>query len=274
MDALGASGYLLEQDVATTLAGLGLAVSTNRAFRDPDEDKSREIDVQGLISITVDKEHSFQVIAEVLCECKRHNAPLVFLSRAKTPADDVRIPQEYVFPNATRLVPSHGPEMIALNSVTAYEQLGLGPLHYYTSQRSKAVQFARLTRDKGQWAASHGGLFESIFYPLAKALTARQSDVAAMQGPGWGRVWLFFPIVVVHAPMFVVDVHASPQTAVPTNHVTFVRELRTGTVSGFFMVDFVTKDHLSTFVADCVLPFARAVATACDSQPQIVGGRF
>src|SRR4051794_34728823 len=45
MAAIRDSGYLMEQEVATQLEGCGLHVRTNVAFEDPDEGKSREIDV-------------------------------------------------------------------------------------------------------------------------------------------------------------------------------------------------------------------------------------
>jgi len=45
IEALDASGHLLEQQVATELEALGYSVITNRAFTDVDEGKSRELDV-------------------------------------------------------------------------------------------------------------------------------------------------------------------------------------------------------------------------------------
>lgn len=48
MDAIEQSGYLLEQHVATQLESLNFYVKTNIAFEDPDEGKSREIDVSAV----------------------------------------------------------------------------------------------------------------------------------------------------------------------------------------------------------------------------------
>ena len=46
IQALKKSGYLMEQVVATQLENLDFHVHTNWAFRDPDEGKSREVDVR------------------------------------------------------------------------------------------------------------------------------------------------------------------------------------------------------------------------------------
>ncbi|HZQ90365.1 MAG TPA: hypothetical protein VFA60_01075 [Terriglobales bacterium] len=49
--AIKASGYLIEQEVATILEKLGFHVQTNRAYQDVEESKSREIDVWAIGSV-------------------------------------------------------------------------------------------------------------------------------------------------------------------------------------------------------------------------------
>src|SRR5256885_17075425 len=103
LHALRASGYLMEQQVATQLERLEFHVVTNRAYEDPDEGKSREMDVWAskdagrhrpsaeVPGITVD--------VELICECKNNqDTPFVFLGRPQNPAGPDPEPQEYQFP--------------------------------------------------------------------------------------------------------------------------------------------------------------------------------
>ncbi len=52
--AIRESGYLMEQEVASVLEGLGFHVQTNRAFEDVDEGKSRELDVAAVSRVHSD----------------------------------------------------------------------------------------------------------------------------------------------------------------------------------------------------------------------------
>src|SRR5712692_10210423 len=98
--ALQASGYLLEQDVATVLESHDFLVQTSRAFLDPDEGKSREMDVWAYKQVFRDEGQRLSVSLELICECKNKGNPLVFLSRLRNRADRSAVPNEYVFPVA------------------------------------------------------------------------------------------------------------------------------------------------------------------------------
>ena len=56
VDALKQSGYLMEQEVATQLEALDFHVSTNMAFEDIEEGKSREIDVSAIKRVAHNEE--------------------------------------------------------------------------------------------------------------------------------------------------------------------------------------------------------------------------
>src|SRR3954449_9449103 len=74
--AIRASGYLLEQEVAQRLEGIGFHSTTNRAWEDPDVGQSRELDIwaRRLIPITGYPEAAVQL--ELLCECKNNSYPV------------------------------------------------------------------------------------------------------------------------------------------------------------------------------------------------------
>jgi hypothetical protein len=96
--ALGESGFLMEQEVATALEEAGLHAETGRAYLDPEEGKSRELDVVGFLRHSHDEARRRLVTIRLLCECKNTARPFVFLARRKTQADLLRNPQEYLFP--------------------------------------------------------------------------------------------------------------------------------------------------------------------------------
>lgn len=70
MSAIRDSGYLMEQEVATQLEQRDLHVRTNVAFEDPDEGKSREIDVVAIKRVAHDENSKLAAFVELLVECK------------------------------------------------------------------------------------------------------------------------------------------------------------------------------------------------------------
>jgi hypothetical protein len=50
-------------------------------------------------------------------------------------------------------------------------------------------------------------------------------------------------------------------------HVTLSRDIRTANTKGTFLIDFVNREHLTTFVATKVLPFAEGVADRVSKDP-------
>lgn len=99
MAAIEASGYLMEQEVATQLERRGLHVRTNVAFEDSEEGKSREIDVTAITRVAVDETEKVGALVELLVECKNTANPFVFIARPKNEADRRR---SLSFPTNTR----------------------------------------------------------------------------------------------------------------------------------------------------------------------------
>jgi hypothetical protein len=80
-------------------------------------------------------------------------------------------------------------------------------------------------------------------------------------------VHLCFPTVITSGRLYFVD--ATEENSVPkeVSHVILLREIRTMNTSGHFMIDFVTKDGLSSFVQNKVQPFVEAVVQRVASLP-------
>jgi hypothetical protein len=207
---------------------------------------------------------------ELLCECKNTSNPFVFLARRKSKGDFERSPAEYLFPMRVVQVPRGA----GFAEVPPFRHYGLRSDHYQFQQKLKAVQIVRLDRTRGKWAADNNAVFTSLVYPLAKALRAFQERhvyaMGALRAPSpvevgsgqWLLASLYFPIVVVRSPLWVVDVHRDPVTPERVPFITLERELKSAAISGRFAIDFVQQPYLEDFVGSCVRPFAVAVERA------------
>ena len=66
MEAIRQSGYLMEQHVATQLEALNFYIKTNVAFEDPDEGKSREMDVSAIKRVATNESAKVGAIVELI----------------------------------------------------------------------------------------------------------------------------------------------------------------------------------------------------------------
>ena len=255
MAAIEASGYLMEQEVATQLEHRGLHVRTNVAFEDLEEGKSREIDVTAIKRVAYDENAKLAAFVELLVECKNSSNPFVFIARPKNEGDRHRRPQEFVFPFEYKMKKDLGGGRGTYREIPAFNHLGFDKVFDAHVRPWKAVQFCRIDRSGKSWHANHGGLYDSIFYPMAKALNARQKEMPKGARPDdWRYIWLFFPLVVTSGDLFLIDSSAENPRPEPVNHVSFQRELKSGKLSGTFLVTFVRQQALETFLAGVVDP--------------------
>ena len=80
--ALGNSGYLMEQEVATQLEARDFHVFTNQAYEDIEEGKSREIDVVARKRVAHSEKSKLSAWVEIVVECKNSTNPFVFIGAA------------------------------------------------------------------------------------------------------------------------------------------------------------------------------------------------
>lgn len=258
MQALNDSGYLMEQEVASTLEGLGYGVQANCPFEDIDEGKSREMDVRAVRSIARNEERRVAALFEIIVECKNSANPFVFIGRPKTVGDDLYSPDEYRF-----FIPEYEASKQAENRTRrvqltpAFRHRGFNKVHYAYKRPEKAVQFCRIDRKGAAWHANHAGLYDAIFYPMAKAVESRRKQVKSFPDAlGWRYMCFFVPLVVVSGDIFWVDSGVSAPTPEARSYVTFRRQLMSKNLSGAFTLDFVRQDYLAQFVEQCLGPIA------------------
>ena len=260
MTAIKESGYLMEQEVATLLEKRGLHVRTSVAFEDPDEAKSREIDVTAIKRVAHDEQAQLAAFIELIVECKNSSNPMVFIARPKNESDLHASPQEFIFPFRYEMKKDLGGGRGLSREVPAFRHLGFDKAYIEHQNAWKAVQFCRIDRKGGGWHANHGGLYDAIFYPMAKAIVARMKDVPRGRRDEWHYFWFFFPLVVTSGDLFLINSATETPTPSPVDHVTFKRELKSGKLSGSFMLTFVRQQSLDAFVRTVVEPIGALAA--------------
>jgi hypothetical protein len=271
--ALDASGHLMEQQVASELERLGYNVSTNRAFTDSEEGKSRELDVFAHRTFLLDEERRMSVGVNLLIECKATSAPFAFLTRSLPPL--VRQGEEFIFTYHTPGADRSESKVASGGSEPAFAALGLEKHYWATRDPTRAVHVSRLDRQSGSWSAKNTGIFDSITYPMAKALRAFK---APFLNPNhgydpvhdWCWTTLFLPVAVIGSKLFAVDGTVDDPSAVEVEHIRLRRELRASDLKGMFEFEFVQRDRLGHFVNSLVTPFGEKLAEIAQDTPNLV----
>ena len=271
VDALKSSGYLMEQEVASKLETLGLHVFTNWAFEDPDEGKSREMDVRAIKRVAHNEETGLSAFVELLVECKNSINPFVFIRRKKNETDNLYTPEELVFPiSEYQANKALGKNRGLMKKIKPFFHLGFDKKHYDFNRSHKAVQFCRIDRKGKTWTANHGGLYDALFYPLAKAITIRKKDILPRRCQQSRNFWLLVPVVVVSGDICIVDSDQSDPRPEIVNYLTFQREIRSGNINGRFAVDFVRQQYLADFVNNCLQPLISRMSALVNDEAELV----
>lgn len=257
-EALAQSGYLMEQEVATKLENLGYHVWTNAPFQDPDEGKSREMDVRAVQRFAYDEERRISAFVELVAECKNSDNPYVFITRTKNASDNNYPPKGWMFPLRNyEMKKAIGQSRSYSRQIPAFFHLGYEAVKSDYVADDKAVQFCRIDRNgRNAWQANHGGLYDSIFFPMAKAVTSRINDApkSGTKPDEWKYFWFIFPIVVLSGRILKVDTAQSDPDPADVDFINFQRELKSKSLDGRFSVDFVRQSALEAYHSACVVP--------------------
>jgi len=263
--ALEKSGYLFENDVATVIGNLGYHVETSWAYPDPDEGKSREIDIRAIKRVYYDDVSKTQIFVELLVECKDSTAPMVFLERLKNQREkDTANPQEYVF-NPRFFYKRIEPGKVRRIDVLTH--LNMRDKHYYLREEKRATQFAKIVHKNGDWLANHEGVYDALILPQAKVFEYRRKQIQYSQD--WRTEWLFFPLVVLRDRLYAYDLSKEKRTLEERGRISFVRHIESGSLKGFYLTDFVTFDHLTDFISMDISGFYEALLALLKNNPKL-----
>jgi len=261
--AVKSSGYLMEQEIATLFEKMGYNVSTNRAFKDIHESKSREIDVSVIKQLYYNQKLNFSFYVEYICECKNNQSSIVFITRKKNEYDNLIQKNEFLFPIKYHEQLQIEGQNAGTSEKSMFHYLGIDKIHYYYKNQNKAVQFCKIVKDKNSWKANHDGIYDAMLLPIIKALISRKENAKQIKS-----VWFFFPLIITTGNLYVIDSMLDNSEPELVNYVSFKREIKEDKIQGNFIVDFVQKEYLLDFVQHEVEPLFKPILDICENDAE------
>ena len=151
--------------------------------------------------------------------------------------------------------------------------MGLERAHWQMLAKEKAVQFCRLERKGKGWQASHAGMYDSLFLPMAKALKAMQEPWLKDTNAGdWKWIRVYVPIVVTTSKLYFTNQSENGQSEKnikleERGYVTFSREIKSKSTNGQFNLTFVNTDRLEEFIKECIDPLTDYISDKFERNP-------
>jgi hypothetical protein len=269
ISALERTGYLLEQRVASKVRSAGFTVVTGKAFKDPEEGKSREVDVFAFKEVWDDSSRNVRVSIQLVIECKRSDGPYVVLGRNPTVLDTHRQPHSHTMPvNQVRWLEYVDERSARQYGMQAWKWLGLHELPGSPNRDTqKGLQLVRMNLKNKAWSAENSSVFESLTVPLMKAVEAFRPSRDNNPNPKYGHLCLCFPIVVTSGELFYVNGEAEDPTAERVDWVPLERDIKMDAMTGLFNLDVVTFGALERYLQERVLLFSEAVGEEVAKDP-------
>ncbi|GAB2682753.1 hypothetical protein [Nocardia goodfellowii] len=276
ISALRAAGWLLEQETETCLERQGFHTSLNAAFPDPDDlGKSREVDVMAYRELYRNDEIRLSIGIRCLAECKQSSMPYVLIGKPPSAYERERTKLEQLlrFDSVVTSKVKESDRVTRWKSEDAREFIGLNRIPEAPWKRDfVATQMTRLER-KATWLADNRGIFDGLVYPLAKATqyfrkNYRPNRVFHDRATDWATVQFLYPMVVTSSPIYRVD--ASSEYAIDkAKWVPMIRQLKSGSLNGTYVIDVVTYSALEEYLEKYVLAFGAAVQEIAESDPEL-----
>lgn len=278
LNAVDNAGWLLEQQAGRTLENHGFATRPNWAFRDPeDPTASRELDVWSHREFYFNAEHRIRLAANMLVECKQSELPFCVIGQEIPEKRRFGNPAEHTLP--VRYVPSsYDAEQQVLKYGYAWDVLGFRDLvlrHGHSNFRGS--QLTRLDRKNSGWSATNSGVFNSLVFPLAKAIRADQKNAKARDEwpqaehrrsrSSFVNFILRFPVVLISCPHHVVDASGDQATIRTAPWVRVQRHLDSEAVRGIFEFDVVTRGAFVQYIHTVVEGLASEMGSMFEHAP-------
>ena len=185
--ALRKTGFLLEHRVAQSLRKQGAFAEVAQAYPDPESGKSREIDVYAYFEQRAEREAAIDISigAALIIECKNSSGPFILIGDHG---------QDYPWVNESILI-SFDPFTLKFSKrkgETLERRLKLGDLTgLSTLAEFTGYQLLRLNRQSGNWKADNSAIYDSILYPLAKAVKHKRDEHLKDFTEGNGEDWKY-----------------------------------------------------------------------------------
>ncbi|MFI9805037.1 hypothetical protein ACIHEJ_11830 [Streptomyces sp. NPDC052301] len=269
ISALGRTGYLLEQRVASKARSAGFTVTTGKAFKDPDEGKSREVDVFAIKKVWEAPSRNILVSIQLVIECKRSDGPYVVLGRDPSVVDTHRQPYSHTMPvSQVRWLEYVDERSARQHGMQTWKWLGLHELPGSPNRDTKrGIQLVRMNLKNKEWNAENSSVFESLTVPLMKAVEAFRPQRDKAPEPRYAHLCLCFPIVVTSGELFYVNGEAEEPVAERVDWAPLERDIDMESMTGLFNLDVVTYSALDRFLQERVLLFSEAVGEEVAKEP-------
>jgi hypothetical protein len=260
-EVLEKSGYLFEQQVATQIEQFGYHVTTNKAYQDQEEGKSREIDIVAHKEYFRLSEWGQEAIGVCYlnCECKNSSSPLVFINRKKSLLDKSYTPDGIFLINDP--YSKHTSNIL-------FHKLGLFENHFATNTEHKAVQIWKINRNGNKTEAQHSGVIEGFIYPLVKSKKLWENQ---LPGDRDDKKYckIIFNLVITNAPIYTIDSMDENALPKPCYYAPFIRELRTRDFNGEYLITFVQYKELKRFFENEIGCFMDAIKAKYEEKPEL-----
>jgi hypothetical protein len=268
--ALERTGYLLEQRVASTVRSGGFSVTTGRAFQDPHEGKSREVDVFAIKRAWGEPTIDTQIQVQLIIECKRSTGPYVVLGKAPSGFDRRNRPYSHSMPiDSVRWPKGQKGNTHYFGGTSTWEWLGFHELPSSPNlDDRKGLQLVRMHLKGKEWQTDNSSIFESLTVPLMKAVDAFRPERDTTRPPSYALLCLCFPVVVTSGELFYVNGEEENPTAERVDWVSVERDIKMESLTGLFNMDIVTYDALDRYLRERVLRFSEAVAEEVAKAPE------
>ncbi|EFK36257.1 Uncharacterised protein [Chryseobacterium gleum] len=255
LKAINESGYLFEQEIGFVIEKFGFNIQTNSAFKDSEEERSRELDVTGYKRFFYDEKNKISIGIRILCECKNNKNPFVFITRNKGKIDKNYSPPNFLYPAAEYMVPVDG-QKNSFYRKDGFMYYNINEIFPYSIKDYKAVQFCKLVQKNKEWNAFHDGIYDSILMPLSKSLDYYKNKDIAIRSETWKNYIIYFPIVVLNSKIFSIDSHIDKSKVNEIGYISFTREIESKKQNNKYLIDFISKEFLEEYLESHVNDFA------------------
>lgn len=229
ISAINKSGYLFENKIANIFEDLGFHIYPNHPFKDPESEKSRELDLMAYRRVHI--EGDFYISIRFMVECKNNTNPLVFFRRPKNSIDTLTKRDIYIIGDGCQKELKEFSKKYSFETTTTEDET------IY-----KHTQFCKIIRTGSKIEAQHTGILEGILYPLIKA---RKTVERKFKNSG---IELVIPLVVTNGSIYVMDTSSQVELLKQSKYITFNRKFLASSIEGDHHIDFVAADYLIEYV--------------------------
>jgi hypothetical protein len=250
--ALDRTGFILEHRVYRTLRSLGFDSFLNDPFNDPETGKSREIDVVAIASRAIPSRGNTKLMigAILMVECKNYADPLAIVGHDMGYSLQHAQPVMAFDPLAFKFASCDPDKHYSLDG-----KLKLWKRASHNTEGFIGTQLIRMHRQGGKWQATNDSVYDSIVFPLAKAVEAEEA--AILEKNPDDQPWILpsinycLPVLVTSGSIFAIDM---TESEAPNVSLTPWAPLVRNFSNRSFMMDVVTYDAMEEYVKGRIFP--------------------